>query len=478
MSNRLYGSEKDPLPDCTAMTLARAIRQRTSPMERHPGVWYREGGWILWQGEERGARWCHGREEDVERVLWHHLDEMWYEQSTSNGVVRRKVNPTINLVNNAKAALRAVSVLDQGPPCLKGRRLPYTVVFRDVILDLEPVLEGKEPLTRARTPEVIEPCTLNVEYRPDAECPEWERATEAWSKGDPKWAHLLNRFMGYSMLPWRGMDRFLFLHGKVRGGKGTICRIQKAIMGSAVVSVRMSDLLGDFGLDGLQHARVLQVQEMEKFTGTRGSEFASILKDIVGRDPVTVNVKYQRQTRNQVLPVAPILVSNPMPVLPNDGQGVSSKMLALPFEASFAEHPDPFLEDRLRKELEGIAAKWIRGIVEVLRMVKEGRSPQEIWDEPGSSVEMKKKFHALNSPVDSFLAARFLKNADGWVATSVIREQFLAWSLKNGIRTEIPTTRIVEAIMQETTWPLERLRKSRAHGVRGLSLRKEFDNDE
>ena len=94
----------------------------------------------------------------------------------------------------------------------------------------------------------------------------------------------------------------------------------------------LDDLAGDFGLDGLEHSRVLCISEVSELEGKSGERATRVLKNVLGEDPLTINAKFKRQMRNVLIGAAPMMQANEIPLLPNKGRGLSSKMLVLPFE--------------------------------------------------------------------------------------------------------------------------------------------------
>jgi putative DNA primase/helicase len=201
-----------------------------------------------------------------------------------------------------------------------------------------------------------------------------------------------------------------------------------------------------------------------------------VLKNIVGQDPLTVNVKHQRQQRNVIVNAAPMLQSNEIPVLPNKGRGLSGKMLVLPFEVSFEGKEDLYLEDKLEAEMQGIAMWAARGAQRLL-----GSEINERWPIPAAAQDAVRLYHLQNNPFDSFLHARFVQRKDGFVANEVLREQWDDWLESNRIRLHVPANMLFVRICQESSWGLRqtRLPESQGHerGIVGLSLSR-TQNDE
>ena len=219
------------------------------------------------------------------------------------------------------------------------------------------------------------------------------------------------------------------MYGKVRSGKGTIGKVLQSMLGhDACMNSSLDDLSGDFGLDGLEHSRVLCISEVSALDSREGERTTRVLKNIIGQDPITVNVKYKRQMRNVVVSAAPIIQANEIPNLPNKGRGLSSKMLVLPFDVSFEGKEDPYLIDKLMEELPGIAAWAVQGAID-LESGEGDRFPI-----PSRSKDAVQMYHLQNNPFDHFLEERFIQTSTGFVATDLLWMQWKDWLKSNSIR--------------------------------------------
>jgi putative DNA primase/helicase len=267
------------------------------------------------------------------------------------------------------------------------------------------------------------------------------------------------------------------MYGKIRGGKGTIsATIRKLVGRDAFMGASLEDLAGGFGMDGLERTKVLSINEVSELDGKSGERVCRVVKNIVGRDPMTVDAKYMRQQRNVVVNAAVIMQSNEIPVLPNKGRGLSGKMLVLPFEVSFEGKEDLDLEAELDRELEGIAAWCVMGAHRL-----ENSRAAERWPVPAAAERAVHMYHLQNNPFDAFLEARFVARKDGFVSNGIVRAQWEAWTKANKIRMHVANNMLPMKIAQGSSWDLRqvRLAESQGHerGIAGMSLRKEYDDE-
>jgi putative DNA primase/helicase len=269
----------------------------------------------------------------------------------------------------------------------------------------------------------------------------------------------------------------MLMYGKIRGGKGTISSVIRKLVGrDAFMGASLEDLAGGFGMDGLERTKVLSINEVSELDGKSGERVCRVVKNIVGRDPMTVDAKYMRQQRNVIVNAAVIMQSNEIPVLPNKGRGLSGKMLVLPFEVSFEGKEDLDLEGELDRELAGIAAWAVAGAHRL-----ENSRASERWPVPKAAERAVHMYHLQNNPFDAFLEARFVRRKDGFVSNGMVRAQWDAWTKANKIRMHVANNMLPMKIAQGSSWDLRqvRLAESQGHerGIAGMSLRKEYDDE-
>jgi len=210
--------------------------------------------------------------------------------------------------------------------------------------------------------------------------------------------------------------------------------------------------------------------------GKNGERVCRVVKNIVGRDPMTVDAKYMRQQRNVIVNAAVMMQSNEIPVLPNKGRGLSGKMLVLPFDVSFEGREDLDLDAELESELEGIAVWAVQGACRL-----EGSKGLDRWPVPVESGKAVQMYHLQNNPFDAFLEARFVRRKDGFVSNGMVRAQWDAWVKANRIRMHVASNMLPVKIVQGSSWDIRQMRLSESQGhergIEGMGLRKEYDDE-
>lgn len=465
---------QNPLQSLEPVKVARRIivRQFTAPGGMR-GLWRWKNDWWAWEG----GVWRVLDEERIRDRVWLALEDAVYERPTQNGIVLARYSPDKQKVDGVVRALEALVRIEaeEVPLWLSDpvEEFPAgeTVAFRDKLVNVKTLAVMDRPARWFDT------AVLPVDYTPDAVCPRWEKAVREWGEGDPVWAELLARWMGYCLMGSRKYARWMLMYGKIRGGKGTISGVIRKLVGrDAFMGASLEDLAGGFGMDGLERTKVLSINEVSELDGKSGERVCRVVKNIVGRDPMTVDAKYMRQQRNVVVNAAVIMQSNEIPMLPNKGRGLSGKMLVLPFEVSFEGKEDLDLDAELSKELAGIAVWAVKGANRL-----ENSRAAERWPVPKAGERAVQMYHLQNNPFDSFLEARFVRKPGGFVSNGIVRAQWDAWVKANKVKLHVASNMLPMKVVQGSSWDLRqvRLSESQGHerGISGLGLRKEYDDE-
>lgn len=469
----------NPLESLEPVKVARRVlRDYFTGSTGHQGLYRWRGEFWYWDGDQ----WKILREDEIREKSLLILEDAVWEQMTANGPVIRRYAPDKNKIEGVVVALEALCRLnkEQAPCWIVPQTNPidpmHCIAFKDCIVDVKNS-DTDDWATVPRDQRWFDTSVVPHSVNIDAECPRWMKALDEWGGGDPEWARLLQQWFGYCLMGTRKYAKWLLMYGKIRGGKGTICNVLKQLTGpTTYLSTSLEDLANEFGLDGMELSKVLSISEVSEIDSKSGERVCRILKNIVGRDPMTVNVKYRRQLRNVVVGAAPLMQSNEIPVLPNKGRGLSGKMLVLPFDVSFEGREDFDLDADLAKEIPGIAAWAVRGAIEL-----EASSRDDKWPTPAAAKNAIRLYHLQNNPFDSFLEARFIRNEKGFTANEIVRGQWESWLRANKVKMHVPRNMLIQRVVQDCSWDLRqtRLSMNEGHhrGVSGMTLKREYDDE-
>jgi len=435
-----------------------------------PALVYFNGEWWEWFKD----RWHVRDQEWLQDQVYPALEDATYLRETQHGTVRKRLSPTPELVRGVLQALRSKARRDyrETPVWLRGHREKPSpadqVAFDNSLYDLK---TGKQMVRDATW---FDHQVLPVELDPNAKCPLWLKCLEQWSCGDEDWKTLLQRWFGYCLMNHRNYDKWLLMYGKSRAGKGVIARMLKRLLGETVmVSRSLEDLNGEFGLQGLQRARVLNLTELNELDAKSAGRVASIIKRVVGRDPQRINIKHGKALENVIINAAIMVQTNEIPKLPDVRGGVSNKMLVLPFNWSALDagnKPDPDLDNKLAEELQGVAMWALEGAKALVR--------GEGWPTVASAEAAMEVYESENNIFDSFLNDRCVRSEEGFVATALLWEEWRDWCRKHQVETRVDRIRLRSRLIDGSTWGLRATVRNngRTKGLVGLSLKKEVND--
>lgn len=457
------------------MVVARKYAAERFPLVGTPGfqtLVYDRGSWWVWYGD----RWrlVEGGELRKDLALWLEASSLETKDGGSKAfpVKRGFLDDTMNL-------LEAVCWRGGGKETPSWITLPgesaawdsrWCVGFEDLVVHVtaDGLLEYRE-----RDPRWLDYVVLPGTAKGGLEAPVWEECLRVWGEGDPVWAELAERWLGMCLVGYREFGRWMLLFGRIRAGKGVYTRVLQRLVGDrGFVDKGMVELSRRFGTKGILSARVLSVSEVTKLGGQDGETLAALVKRAIGRDLVEVDEKYKEPVSGRV-GAAIMMSSNEVPTLPDGNQGLSGKMLLLPFRVSHAKREDLTLEDRLAGELPAIAR---RGLAALARWRGE-KHPADRWPEPEAALGERRKIQLTMNPIRGFLESRFVEKPDGFTLDEVVWAQWVDFA-----RTEEVTTRMGQAELRrrlelEGGWHIRWCQSGTGstrgrRGFRGMSLRR------
>lgn len=455
------GSRENPLPPSSRSPNRMseiAIRHWFVTPEGRPSIRFFEGDCWSWEGRSwvrRTRDWLYTQLTRITTDAWYANQEGELKRLDPSASYLKDLAWFIERMRSEELKGRRMPILDPNP---EGLDVKKTVAFQNSLvgayIEVVSTEEGPEEddhiafPTTVRDESWFDYSVLPCDWNPLARCPRWMKCLKEWGNGDYQWEKLLQMWMGYCLLSDRSRQRWMLFQGKVRAGKGTIAGVIKALIGDQAYSgTSMASMAGRFGLAGIRHSRVIGVGEIQDLDTRDGETFTANLKMIVGQDPTAVDIKYRDAMENIVIPAAVIMLSNQIPVLPDKGEGLSSKMLVLPFENSFLGREDfNLLQYLTANELEGIAAWAFQGAMDVVN--------GDPWPVPDAAVKVVRRFHLHNRPIDNFLEARFEKDPVGFVSSQTLWGEWQDWLLKNEVRLHVPRNMLKYRLEHDSTWPI------------------------
>jgi putative DNA primase/helicase len=209
-----------------------------------------------------------------------------------------------------------------------------------------------------------------------------------------------------------------------RGGKGTIARIIRALIGIAnVAGPTLATLALPFGLWPLLDKSVAIIPDARLSSRSDKAIVTERLLAVSGEDCLVVDRKHLPPV-NVKLPTRIIILSNEVPRLADASGTIASRMIVLRMTKSWYGCEDTTLTNKLITELPGILLWAIGGWA---RLRRRGHFIQ-----PHSAADVVGQMQDLASPVAAFAKERCLLGPELKVARSELYQAFVEWCQENG----------------------------------------------
>jgi putative DNA primase/helicase len=268
--------------------------------------------------------------------------------------------------------------------------------MRNGLLDLEGAAARRAGCLLAPSPAFFTPTALPFDFDPSAPEPcAWLKFLgEVWPH-DRESVETLQEWFGYLLTPDTRQQKILFLLGPRRGGKGTVARVLRELIGASnVAGPTLGSLAGNFGLSPLLGKSVAIIADARLSGRSDAAAITERLLSISGEDLLTVDRKH-REPIDVRLPTRFVILSNELPRLGDSSGALAGRLILLRLTRSWFGREDTNLSQKLRGELPGIFLWAVEGW---RRLRERGRFLQ-----PATGAELVGEMEDLCSPVGAFV---------------------------------------------------------------------------
>jgi putative DNA primase/helicase len=258
-----------------------------------------------------------------------------------------------------------------------------------------------------------------LDYEFDAEAPlptTWLGFLKSLWPNDPASIATLQEWLGYLLTPDTRQQKVLLLVGPKRGGKGTIGRVIRGLVGYENVAAPTLTSLGtNFGLWPLLGKTIAIISDARLSGRSDSAMIIERLLSLSGEDAATVDRK-NLEPITTMLTARFVILTNELPRLDDASGAFASRMIVLQLTRSWLGHEDTALKDKLRAELPGILLWAIDGW---RRLHDRGH-----FQQPESSVGLVQELEDLSSPISVFIREECVLGPE-W--DEAIANMFAAW---------------------------------------------------
>lgn len=238
---------------------------------------------------------------------------------------------------------------------------------------------------------------LDVDYDPDAECPEWDRfmgMVFARSIDPDDMVRHVEELGGYIVQMSRWLKTWVMLHGDTNTGKSTMATVLQLMLGKAYTGKPMSKL-ADSGAQFAEAGLIGKLLMVDDDFAYEGHLPDSFLKTYSEEKSVTASIKYGDDVNFRARAL-PMILSNHWPVTRDVTNAFIERALVIPFTRRIqGRDQDDQRQMRMYAELPGILNRFVKGL---MRLRARGT-----WDRPMDCVEVERQWVARSNPAMAFL---------------------------------------------------------------------------
>jgi putative DNA primase/helicase len=374
---------------------------------------YWQAEWYWWDGlayrrlspEELRARLCARIKKEFDRLAALAVARWEDNQGCDDAgnpipkPVARKVST--KLVNDAVQALGGLAILDFSinPPSWLGEGHPPLepvdlITCKNGLLHVPSVFTDGTDLF-PHTPAFFSMNALDYNFEGPAAPTQWLAFLRKTWPDDQQSIDTVQEWFGYCLTPDTSQQKILMIVGPKRSGKGTIARVQRALIGiNNTASPTLASLGTNFGLWPLMNKTLAIISDARLSGRTDVAQVTERLLSISGEDAQTIDRKYLTPATVKLL-VRFMILTNELPRLSDPSGALVGRIVLIRQTLSWYGKEDRKLTSTLLAELPAILFWSLDGWA---RLNARGHFIQ-----PESGAELITDLEDLTSPIGAFI---------------------------------------------------------------------------
>lgn len=370
----------------------------------------------------------------------------------------RKVRAMVDMLSSIPGVYATVDQFDA---------TPHLLAFRNVVVDL------RDGSRREHSPEDMNTFFIDVDYRPEAKAPRWERFLQECHPACDVMPSFLQMLTGYGITGY-GVERIFVMHvGPTTNGKTTFTATLEDVFQEATKRADAS-LFQRRKESGGPRADVVGLRGRRMVISSEWPANMpldqALMKAVTGDQTITARGVYAK-TELTFKPVCLVQVdTNYVPDVDATDAALWQRVRVVPWNEDFRGREDRHLQETLRREREGIAAWAVAGAVAWHREYDAGRGLKF----PAAVERRTAHYRDASHPLAGFIGTDhaqeveylvseggFVKKTDAWLA-------YQTWAEECGIRHTMTKNKFYEAVR---TFPgvMEGQNASGSRGFRNLA---------
>ncbi len=383
------------------------------------------GSW--WEWEQ--TRWVERDDKHVDadayRFTEHAVYEKWDDKKEE--MVEKPWAPTRHKIADLGDALGAIAYLPASTMTPSWIEQPFdTPPATSLVSVANGLLHIQSRDLYEHTPQMFNEVSVPFAYDPATPPPvRWlQFLKELWDE-DADAISALQEFFGYVLSGDTSQHKILLMVGPRRGGKGTIARVLKDLLGRGnFCGPTLASLGTNFGLEPLV-GKPLAIVSDARLGGANVHQVVERLLSISGEDMLTIDRKYRAHWTG-TLPTRFLIISNELPRFGDASGAIASRFILLTLTRSWLGHENTSLTGQLLEELPGIMLWALDGLK---RLQRRGR-----FTTVQSSEDALGALQDLVSPVAAFVRERCKVDPLRQVPLADIFGAWKQWAEDNGHR--------------------------------------------